>query len=324
MIEISLFDFIDLLNSRYNIHCEVLVNESLLPKRNIKSAEINRPGLCLAGFVTHFANERLQIFGKGEGAFVQWVDENQNYQRLDTFFTYEMPACIFTHNQEVPSFFLERCEKNGIIVLKVKERTNEFISLLLAFLDDIFAPRTTIHGVLVEIFGVGTLIQGSSGIGKSECALELIERGHRLIADDVIHVKRVKHQFIEGIGPKIIQHHMEIRGIGIINISKLYGAGSVREKCNIDLIIYLEEWQDNKEYERLGLEDRCKDILEVPVPYLLIPVRPGRNIPIIIETAAMNQRLKKMGINTAKDFNKKILDMMENHKGGHFPPNFWV
>ncbi len=311
MPEITIREFLTLCNEERKIPIELVCGESGLENK-ISRATINRPGLSLIGFVEHFANERIQIFGNGETSFIKKLENENRESTLDNFFGFDIPCCIFTYNVEIPKCFREKAENNGITVLRTPLSTAIFTSNIVKFLDDVFAPRASIHGVLVEVFGVGVLLHGKSGVGKSECALELIERGHRLIADDVINIKQIGYNVVEGMGPNLIQHHMEIRGVGIININKLFGAGAVRERKRIELVVQLEEWDNNKEYDRLGLEEKVFKILGVELPYLLIPVRPGRNIPIIVETASMNYRLKKMGYNSAKEFNKKLMGLLES------------
>ena len=238
----------------------------------------------------------------------------KTYKKVEKFFSYQIPCCIFTHNLLPNERFLKIADDAGCAVLQTDLSSSEFNKRLVRILSDVFAPSKTMHGVLLEVYGVGILITGESGVGKSETALELIERGQRLVADDVVEISCINGSILKGTAAnKIIGHHMEIRGLGIINITQLYGVGSVRDQKEIQLIIKLEEWNPDKVYDRLGNEEKTMNILGVHVPMLEIPVKPGRNVPIIIETAAMNERLKSMGYYSAKEFNKNVLKWIETN-----------
>ena len=278
----------------------------------IESESINRPGLALGGYFENFAHKRVQVFGVGEAMFIKkskYQDEIKNIKKL---MGYDIP-CIFFSNNNIPAdFFLDLANKNKIPILVSEKSSDYLVTILFQILNDVFSKRTRIHGVLVEVFGVGILIKGESGIGKSEIALELIERGHRLVSDDTIELKVVQGSMLLGEGTSIIGHHMEIQGIGIVDVKSLFGVGAIRDKKNVQLVIELDRYEAKKEYDRIGLEEEYTDLLGVKIPYLLIPVMPGRNIPIIIETAAMNQRLKMMGINAAKEFNDNLIRHLES------------
>jgi HPr kinase/phosphorylase len=281
--------------------------------REIAVPEINRPGLALSGFFDVFAGNRIQVFGRGEIAFLQKRENTSLFENLKQLFTYHIPCCIFACSMEPEQFFLEEAEKAGCPILKTDLSTTELVVRLMRVLATIFAPRQSMHGVLVEVYGVGVLIIGESGVGKSETALELIKSGHRLVADDVIEIHCINGNILIGTGSnKIIGHHMEIRGIGVINVTHLFGVGAIREQKKIELVIALEEWNNSKNYDRLGTDDLYINILGVNVHKLDIPVKPGRNISIVIETAAMNERLKNMGYNTATEFNRNILKWIES------------
>jgi HPr kinase/phosphorylase len=281
--------------------------------RQITVPDLNRPGLALAGFYESFAWNRLQIFGRGECAYLDKLETEGSHQSVTTLFSYEIPCCIFTSSILPPESFLAAAEKAGCPILTTELYSSEFSGRVIRVLSDIFAPRTTVHGVLVEVFGIGILLVGDSGVGKSETALELIERGHRLVADDVVEIRCVNGSILMGQGAnKVIGHHMEIRGLGIINITHLFGVGAIRDKKQIQLVCQLEDWDPNKVYDRIGIDELSTEILEVKVPKLEIPVKPGRNIPIIVETAAMNERLKKMGYHSAKEFNQNIMRWLES------------
>ena len=280
--------------------------------KTIVESDINRPGLALTGFYENFACERVQLIGRGEFAYLKKLHEENNTERIRHLFSFNIPCIVFSQSLQPPLEFLNIAEEAKIAVLQTDLDSTEFSVRLLRVFDSVFTPRKTLHGVLVEVYGLGILLLGASGVGKSETALELVERGHRLVADDIVEVRCVHGNTLIGAGPNaLISHHMEIRGIGIINISQLYGIGSVVEEKEVQLLVKLEEWDNNKVYDRLGTENHVEDLLGVKVPFLEIPVKPGRNLPIIIEAAAMNERLKAMGYNSAKDFNQNVLKWIE-------------
>ncbi|MBO5099763.1 MAG: HPr kinase/phosphorylase [Treponema sp.] len=280
--------------------------------RSISVPDINRPGLALSGFYDSFAYQRVQIFGRGERAYLSKLYEENRTATIEKLFTYNIPCAVFTHSLVPESIFLEIAEKSGCPILQTDLESTEFSTRLLRLFSSVFAKKKTLHGVLLEVYGVGTLLTGHSGVGKSECALELVERGHRLVADDIVEIRCVNGNSVLGQGANnLISHHMEIRGLGIINVTQLYGVGSIRDQKEVQLVIKLEEWDQNKIYDRLGTDQLSTDLLGVKVPTLEIPVKPGRNLPIIIEAAAMNERLKYMGYNSARDFNQNILKWIE-------------
>lgn len=274
--------------------------------------DINRPGLALSGFLESFAYQRVQLFGRGENAYLEKLRKEEKTDTLEQLFTFEIPCCIFSHSLNPSEAFLEIAEKSNCPVLQTDLESTEFSSRLLRVFSSIFAPRQTMHGVLVEVYGVGILLVGDSGVGKSETALELVERGHRLVADDIVEIRCVNGNTILGQGANtLISHHMEIRGLGIIDISQLYGVGAIREQKEVQLVVKLEEWNADKVYDRLGADSKTIDLLGVKIPNLEIPVKPGRNLPIILEAAAMNERLKSMGYYSAREFNQNILKWIE-------------
>ncbi|MCB1156718.1 MAG: HPr kinase/phosphorylase [Leptospiraceae bacterium] len=295
------------------LNLNLLAGESGLGKKIINS-EINRPGLSLTGFFDFFAFDRIQIFGKGEWAYLNSINAEQLEMVSEKFFSYELNSIIFTHGNIPQEIIIQNASKKGIPLFNSNKTTHEFIRLISDFLNKSLAPRTMRHGVLIEVFGLGILLTGKSGVGKSETALELIERGHRLVADDMVEIRRYSENSILGTCSDIIRHHMEIRGLGIVNIKDIFGAGSVREQKYIDLIITIEEWSEESDYDRTGLDEKCEEILGVKIPVLKIPIKPGRNLPIIVETAAMNQRLKKMGNHAAREFNQHISQHMKEKK----------
>ena len=293
-----------------NLHC-IAGRKGLT--RTIKVPDINRPGLELSGFFDSFAYERVQVFGRGETAYLEKLHKENNNSSVEKLFSYDIPCAVFTHSLTPQQSFIEIAEKCGCAILQTDLESTDFSTRLLRIFSNIFAPKKTLHGVLVEVYGVGILLTGHSGVGKSECALELVERGHRLVADDIVEIRCVNGNSALGQGANnYISHHMDIRGLGIINVSQLYGVGSIREQKEIQLIIKLEEWDQNKIYDRIGTDQSTTDLLGVKIPTIEIPVRPGRNLPIIIEAAAMNERLKAMGYNSARDFNQNILKWIES------------
>jgi HPr kinase/phosphorylase len=278
--------------------------------RKIHSAEIHRPGLALSGFYDYFAFDCVQILGKTEIKFLKKLSGAERERNLKKFFSYRIPCVIITKQQSVPKDFLERAIQTRVTVLRSKYRTARVASQVTVRVEDANAPEASIHGTLVDVYGVGTLLLGISGVGKSECALELVERRHRLVADDVVEI-RLENRILMARSNETLKHRMEIRGLGIIDIKAIFGVGAVRNRKRITLAVTLEHWKENQEYERLGLEDRTHEILDVKIPHLIIPVRPGRNIPILVETAALRQRLMLMCTHPARDFNQQLLKKMQ-------------
>ena len=303
----SYIELATLIEKSKELDIQVLTGEENL-NRHVTTIDVNRPGLALAGFFKNFAHNRIQVFGRGEAA------PEQSERIRSEFFGYDYPGLIFTHANRPPDYFLETAEKSGTPLMTTGLTTHDFILLFTQIMTQELTPSTSIHGVLIEVFGVGILLMGESGIGKSETALELVERGHRLVADDIVIIKCLGNTTLYGEASEIIRHHMELRGLGIINVKDLFGVGAIRGHKRIELVIGLEEWDPNKEYERLSLDEEHVEILGVKLPRLLIPVRPGRNVPILIETAAMNHRSKKMGYHAARELSNRIND--EIHKKG--------
>ncbi len=273
----------------------------------INSPEINRPGLPLCGYFELFDSARMQILGMAEIRFLEQKADDATYKALDEFFAMHIPAVIVTTDLTIPEHMIECAKKNDVPVLRTKERTSEFVAAMIGYLNVQLAPRLTRHGVLVEVYGEGVLILGDSGVGKSETAIELVKRGHRLIADDAVEIKRTSAKALVGSAPEIIRHYVELRGIGIVDVRRLFGMGSVKLTEKIDLVVTLEPWVQGKMYDRLGMESETVEILGIHVPSLTIPVRPGRNLAVVLEIAAMNNRQKKMGYNTAEEFNKRLM-----------------
>ena len=308
----TVLDLLDLdLSGHDALHLKCIAGRRGLP-RAITIPEINRPGLALSGFYENFARGRLQLFGRGETAYLLKLHNENKTDVLKEFFSNEIPCCVFTYNVEPTEEFRLLAEEYCVPILQTDLTSTDFSSRIIRVFSNIFAPHKTLHGVLVEVYGIGIFLNGHSGVGKSETALELVERGHRLVADDIIELRCVNGNTLLGRGANaMISHHMEIRGLGIINISKLYGVGAIRNQKEVQLIVQLEAWDSNKSYDRIGTEQNYKELLGVKVPLIEIPVKPGRNLPIIIEAAAMNERLKDMGYNSAKEFNQNVLKWIE-------------
>ncbi|MBN1533276.1 MAG: HPr kinase/phosphorylase [Spirochaetes bacterium] len=296
---------------RISLQLRLVAGEEALGKE-IRVGDINRPGLTLAGFYDFFAFDRIQIFGLGETAYMRQLSDEQRRRTYDRFFSYEIKCCIFTHNEEPDELFIEYANNNKVPVFVTRKDTTRFSSQITLLLDQIFSPSVTVHGTLIDVYGVGVLILGKSGVGKSECALELVERGHLLVADDMVIVKKIDESLLIGTGSPVLTHHMEIRGIGIINVQEIFGIRSVRNRKRVELVVMLEEWDNSKEYDRLGLEETSYPILDIDVPLVTVPVRPGRNIPIIVETASLNQRLKRVDIHSARELDENIQDMLKS------------
>lgn len=271
----------------------------------IASSEPNRPGLQLTGFYKFFDSNRIQIIGKTEYSYLQSLGA-EKYSSVEVFFSHKPLVVIVTSNLTADKKILSLAEKYNVPLFGTTESTSEFIAGLIQFLAIAFAKRITRHGVLVEVYGEGVLLYGESGVGKSEIAMELIKRGHRLIADDAVEIRRISKRTLVGSSPENIRHFMELRGVGIINARNLFGMGAVKKSGKLDMVINLEPWDDNKVYDRIGANDSYTKILEVPVPLITIPVKPGRNLAVIIEVAAMNNRQKRMGDNAAQELMEKL------------------
>ncbi len=272
----------------------------------ISNNDTNRPGLQLAGFYDYFDNKRVQVMGKMEHAYLEGMDSETRRKRLEDLLSYRFPALVITRSLDVFSEMMELAPNYEIPILRTDESTTVFISKLMAFLNLQLAPRITRHGVLIEIYGEGVMIMGESGVGKSETAVELIKRGHRLIADDAVEIRKASNITLVGSSPDNIRHFLELRGIGIVNARQLFGIGSVKMSEKIDMVVEMELWNPEKTYDRMGVDTHYMTILGVKVPLLNIPVKPGRNLAVILEVAAMNNRQKKMGYNAAKDLLRQL------------------
>ena len=266
----------------------------------VRTADVNRPALQLAGFYDYFDPKRLQLIGRVECTYLESLDPNQRAEALERFMRFDLSAIILCHGIDTIPELVEMAEKYDRNLMSTNEDTSTFMADLISMLPNAMAPRVTMHGVLVEVYGEGLLITGDSGVGKSETALELIKRGHRLIADDAVIIRRTSRETLIGTAPPLIRYYMELRGIGVINARHIFGVGAVKPETNVDLVVNFELWDDNKAYDRLGLETEYTTILGVEMPCYTIPVRPGRNLAVILELAAMNNRQKKMGYNAAE------------------------
>lgn len=308
----TVLDLLELdLSGHDTLNLKCIAGRRGLP-RAITLPEINRPGLAISGFFQNFQANRVQLFGRGETAYLEKLHQENSINALEEFFSSQIPCCIFAYNLNPTEEFLRLAEDNCCAILQSDLPSTELSNRMVRVFSNIFAPKKTMHGVLVEVYGTGIFLTGHSGVGKSETALELVERGHRLVADDIVEIRCVNGNILLGRGANtLISHHMEIRGLGIINISQLYGVGAIRDQKEVQLIVQLEEWDATKAYDRLGSEQNYVEVLGVKIPQITIPVRPGRNLPIILEAAAMNERLKNMGYNSARDFNQNVLKWIE-------------
>ncbi|RDY23081.1 HPr kinase/phosphorylase [Romboutsia maritimum] len=282
-------------------------------KYYVSKQDINRTGLQFAGYFEYFVYDRIQIVGKTEYNFFSRMDTKTREEVLDKFFAYEIPALIVARNLEVKADVLKYAKKHNRVILSTKRNTTRLINKISNYLDDRLAPHTTLHGVLVDIYGTGVLIRGESGIGKSETALELVQRGHRLIADDAVEIKKLDDDRLVGRSPELLRHFLEVRGIGIIDVRSLYGVGAIKTTKKIDIIVHLEAWDETKYYDRLGLDKEYEEILETNVEKLIVPVKPGRNTAMILEVAAMNFRQKGMGYDAAQEFTKKLTQLIDKN-----------
>ena len=282
----------------------------------IQREDVNRPGLQLVGFFDYFDAKRMQLLGRVESTYLEQISAEERRKCFDAFLAHDIPALVITRGMEPFPELMEMAEKYDRTILRTQETTTAFMGALIAALRNYLAPRITRHGVLVEVYGEGVLLLGESGVGKSETAIELVKRGHRLVADDAVEIKRVGVKRLMGSAPELIRHYIELRGIGVVDVQQLFGMSAVREDQDIDLVVSLEQWNDETMYDRLGLEQLYTVILDVKVPALTVPVKPGRNLAIIVEVAAMNNRHKKMGYNAAQAFTQQINEHFDQAMSG--------
>ncbi len=279
----------------------------------VTTPEVNRPGLEISGFYAHFDNNRLQVIGNVEYGYLNQLTAEKRYESCKSLFETKIPALIVTRGLHPFDEMVKAAEETKTPLFSVKESAAELMANIISDLNVRLAERITRHGVLVEVYGEGILLLGESGVGKSETAMELLKRGHRLIADDAVEIKKVSKKTLVGSSPEMIRHLIEIRGIGIVDVRRLFGMGAVKETEKIDLVINLEKWDENTHYDRFGLDEQYTEILGIKVTSLKIPIRPGRNLAVIIEVASMNNRLKKMGYNSAKELNKRLMAEYETN-----------
>lgn len=282
-----------------NLKLEIVHKSSDFEEVELESAEVNRPGLQLTGYLEKFPHERLQLIGSVEYTYLTSLDSRMQYERFRGILSYKLPAIIFTYDKDINKDIVDLCDYYDVTLLRSPLKSTRLISKISDELEYQLAPTSNVHGELLEVFGVGVLIMGKSSVGKSETALDLVNRGHRLIADDMVDIIASNNR-LTGSSPENIKHYMEIRGLGIINVRRLYGSGAVKTSTEIDLVIELEQWKEDFEYDRLGLDAHSIKILDVEVPHIVVPVRAGRNLALIVEVAAMNQREKNLGYNAAK------------------------
>ena len=288
---------------------EVAYRSSDYENIQLTVADVARPGMQLAGYFDHFEPMRLQVMGNVEISYLQKLSESERAMTLDRLYSYKLPALLVTRGNPLEPVCLDLAKKHDMTVLRCKEATSTIVSAIIAYLSAALAHRITRHGVLMEVYGEGILLLGESGMGKSETAVELLKRGHRLIADDAVEIRKVSGSTLIGNAPALIQNYVELRGIGIVNVAKLFGMGAVKSENEINLVVNIVPWKEHEAYDRLGLEDQHMEILGVQVPMYTIPITPGRNLAVILEVAAMNNRQKKIGYNPAKEFTEK----MDNH-----------
>lgn len=285
---------------------EVIYEGEDFANRRIYVDSVDRPGLQLVGYFQHFEHQRVQLIGHMEYGYLKGLSKDDRRKCFDDLFGYPIPALIYARGLEPFEECMEMAEKHGRTILRTQELTGEFMSTLTSALKSMLSPKITRHGVLVEVYGEGIFLVGESGVGKSENAVELLKRGHRLIADDAVEIIRDSAHSLRGTAPELIRYYMELRGVGVIDVRQLFGMSAVKDSTRIDMVINLEQWKDGTEYDRIGLEENYTTILDVPVPTVTVPVKPGRNLAIIIEVAAMNNRQKKMGFNAAEAFTQRI------------------
>lgn len=310
-------------NRKYSVPASKIVDEfklEILYKPEnfdtvlVSNNEINRPSLQIAGFFEYFDNSRIQVIGMVEVSYLKHMSSEERFSALEALFEKKPPMIVLTRGMEPSAEMLSLAEKYDIPFVRTHLSTSRFMSAVIAFLNVQLAPRLTMHGVLVEVYGEGILLLGDSGVGKSETAIELVKRGHRLVADDAVEIKRVSDTTLVGSAPEIIRHFVELRGIGIVDVKRIFGMGAIKDTEKIDMVINLEIWQDKKQYDRLGLSTEYTSILDINVPAITLPVKPGRNLAVVVEVAAMNHRQKRMGYNAAEALNNRLMNEMEENK----------
>jgi HPr kinase/phosphorylase len=299
-----------------SLHLEI-VNGTYSYRKIIKEGEIHRPGLALAGFTKVFTYDRIQILGNTELRFLDDMGSDERRRALKTVLNFDIPCIIVTDNNAVPSELIEVANQRAITIFRTPLKTTQFTHLLSEYLDERFAPTTTVHGSLVDVYGIGVLFTGRSGIGKSEIALDLVERGHRLVADDVVQISRKAAGILVGQASEMLQNHIEIRGLGIVDVRSIFGIHSVRARKRIEVEIHLEEWDNTEDYERIGIDEQTTTMLDVEIPYIRLPIFPGKNITVIAEVIAMSQLLKIAGHHMARQFNQRLIRKIQEKSEDH-------
>jgi len=307
-VSLTVREFLDLRDQSLQLTVRAGSDEALA--REISKGEISSPGLALAGFTERFARGRIQVLGETEVAYLRSLDEERCRSAVETLFSFEPPVVIITKTQEPPAGLVEAAERIGVPLLVSGLSTGEFYRRINPFLNEAFAPRTHVHGSLADVYGVGLLFIGRSGIGKSECVLDLVERGHRLVADDVVRITRQGHDVLIGRGLELAGHHMEIRGIGIIDVRALFGIRAIRQQKRLEVVVQLVDWREQEMYDRTGLDAEHTEILGVPVRRVTVPLNPGKNITVISEVVAMNHLLRYAGVDSAAAFDQRLKDAM--------------
>jgi HPr kinase/phosphorylase len=306
LIELTVRDLFEEKGLIYGL--KLLSKEGGLEK-SIQTKEIHRPGLALAGFTDRFSHYRIQILGETEITYLKGLSPDNQKKSITNFFAFDIPCVVVTKGLEPPSSLVDEANRHGVPVISTSQNTSRFSHFLSAYLDNRFAPQTTLHGTLADVYGVGLLFQGRSGIGKSECVLDLVERGHRLVADDLVKVVRRGNEVLIGKGHESLRHHMEIRGLGIIDITSIFGIRAVRLQKRIEVVVLLEEWKDDFDYDRTGLDENMTTIIDVQLPVVTIPLVPGKNITVLSEVAAMNHLIKLYGHHPARQFNERLVEL---------------
>jgi len=282
--------------------------------REIPTSEASSPGLVLAGYTQRFAAHRLHVLGETEVTYLASLDAAARRRALETMFRFDLPCVVISKGQEPPAELLELARGKGVAVIRTRLKTAELYRRLKPFLDEAFAPATTVHASLADVFGVGLLFLGRSGIGKSECVLDLVERGHRLVADDIVHITRRGNDLLIGRGHELARHYMEIRGVGLIDIRALFGIRSVRQQKRVEVVVQLEDWDASREYDRTGLDSQTTLILEVTLPLVTVPLNPGKNLTVVCEVVAMNHLLRYSGVDAARTFNDRLLKRLAERR----------
>jgi HPr kinase/phosphorylase len=301
-----------------------LLNSDKGFKRVIDEPDLHRPGLALSGFVKVFTYNRVQIMGNSEHGYLNTLSETERQSAVERLLSFELPCIIITENNDYPPYLVSGADARGICVFRTPFKTTRLMHLLSDYMDDTFAPTTTVHGSLVDVYGIGLLFTGRSGIGKSEVALDLVERGHRLVADDVVNIARKAEGVLIGTASMVLKHHMEIRGLGIVDVRSVFGIRAIRVQKRVEVVVHLEEWDDDADYERIGLDESSTKILEVEVPLIKLPIFPGKNITVIAEVVALNQLLKIYGVYPAKKFNDELIKKMQQKSSSGKYKDFYL